>query len=289
MNIHFIHDLWFYKSLVCSRFLKALGILFTIDKFLECFGCFSWLQIHDFYFGLAICTISLLWGIWILIKTKQKVTLKINNRTRLSIFYGDLFKERHIRVIPVNEYFDTHLDDGIIAPNTVHGQFLKRYITRIPELRRKIDAQLQHLRQLPNTRQRNMVAGLPQNPYPLGTTIRIEMDGQYYLLVAVTRFNQVEHVDVADSEYMGIMQRLFYHIEQLNDGKSVSLPLIGSGQAGFGYTNMQLLNLIVQAASLSDRLAVIHGINVVLYDSESMRKSINLSVIKSLYDNWKIL
>lgn len=256
---------------------------------MECFDCFSWLQIHDFYFGLAICTISLLWGIWILIKTKQKVTLKINNRTKLSIFYGDLFKERHIRVIPVNEYFDTHLDDGIIAPNTVHGQFLKRYITRIPELRRKIDAQLQHLRQLPNTRQRNMVAGLPQNPYPLGTTIRIEMDGQYYLLVAVTRFNQVEHVDVADSEYMGIMQRLFYHIEQLNDGKSVSLPLIGSGQAGFGYTNMQLLNLIVQAASLSDRLAVIHGINVVLYDSESMRKSINLSVIKSLYDNWKIL
>ena len=52
---------------------------------------------------------------------------------------------------------------------------------------------------------------------------------------------------------------------------------------------MQLLDLMVQAASLSDRLAVTHGIRVVLYDSESMRKSINLSVIKSLYDNWKIL
>ena len=241
------------------------------------------------YFGIGILSLSLLWGIWFLFKTKQKVTLKINNRTKLSIFYGDLFKEQNIRVIPVNEYFDTHLGDGIIAANTVHGQFLKRFMARIPELRMKIDAQLQHLSRLPNARQRNMVEGLPQIPYPLGTTIRIEMDGQYYLLVAVTRFNQDEHVEVADSEYMGIMQRLFYRIEQLNDGKPVSLPLIGSGQAGFGYTNMQLLNLMVQAASLSDRLAVINGIHVVLFDGESIRKSINLSVIKSLFDNWKIL
>lgn len=289
MNKHFFPDLIFYKNLVWSRFLKALGILFSIDRVLECFDCFSWLKNHGMYFGIGILSLSLLWGIWFLFKTKQKVTLKINNRTKLSIFYGDLFHEQGIRVIPVNEYFDTHLGDGIIAPNTVHGKFLKSYLARIPDLRRKIDAQLQHISSLPTTRQRDMVDGLPQNPYPLGTTIRIEMDRQYYLLVAVTRFNQDEHVDVADSEYMGIMQRLFYYIEQLNDGKSVSLPLIGSGQAGFGYTNMQLLNLMVQAASLSDRLAVMQGINVVLFDSESMRKNINLSVIKSLFDNWKIL
>lgn len=289
MNNHFFHDLWFYKSLVWTRFLKSLGILFTIDRLLECFDIFSCLKTHGPYLGLVIIILSLLWGIWFLFKTKQKITLEINKRTKLSILYGDLFHEQGMRVIPVNEYFDTHVGDGIIASNTIHGKFLSRYSTRVPELRQKIDAQLQRHEQLPITRQRNMVDNLPQVPYPLGTTIRIEMDGQYYLLVAVARFNKAGHVDVTDSEYMMIMQRLFNSIEQLNDGKPVYLPLIGSGQAGFGYTNMQLLNLMVQAAGLCDRLSVIQGVNVVLYDCVSMRKSINLSVIKSLFDNWKIL
>lgn len=192
-------------------------------------------------------------------------------------------------MIPVNEYFDTHLGDGIIAPNTIHGKFLARLTAHINELRRMIDDQLALKDTLPSNRERTLVEGLPQNRYPLGTTIRVTINNQTYLLVAVTRFNENEHVEVDDSEYMGIMQKMFYSVEQLNDAQTVNIPLIGGGQAGFSYTNMQLLNIMVQAACLTDRLAVVNGINIILYDGKSIKNSINLNVIKILFENWKIL
>lgn len=289
MNSHFFSDLFFYRSQVFSRFLKSLGILFTIDKLLGCFDFYAEFTSPNMFFGIVIILLSSLWAIWFLLKKKQNITLKINKRTKLSVCYGDIFTENGIRVIPVNEYFDTHLGDGIVATNTLHGKFLSKYYNCINDVDEKIREQLFGIESLPQVRQRNMVQGLPQDRYPLGTTIRIEINGQYYLLVAVTRFNQYEHVDVDDSEYMGIMQKMFYHIEQLNNGNAVCLPLIGSGQAGFGYTNMQLLNMMIQAAALTDRLSVVNGIRVILYGSENMKKEMNFSVIKSLYDYWKIL
>ena len=248
----FVKNLWTYKAIVFSKFLKSLGVLFSIEKLLELFDTGDCLKTHSFILGVVLLIASAFWGISFLLFKKKKIQLSINKRTKLSTYYGDLFNEQGIRVIPVNEYFDTHLGDGIIASNTIHGKFLARLTAHINELRRMIDDQLALKDTLPSNRERTLVEGLPQNRYPLGTTIRVTINNQTYLLVAVTRFNENEHVEVDDSEYMGIMQKMFYSVEQLNDAQTVNIPLIGGGQAGFGYTNMQLLNIMVQAACLTN-------------------------------------
>lgn len=285
----FLKNFWAYKTVAFARFLKCLGVLFSIEKLLELFDSCDYLKVHTIGLGIILLVLSLVWGIGFLICKKEKIKLSINKRTKLSIYYGNLFSESGIRVIPVNEYFDTHLGDNIIAPNTIHGKFLSRLTGQISELRNMIDEQLASKEALTANRERNFVVGLPQKRYPLGTTIRIIINNQTYLLVAVTRFNANEHVEVDDSEYMGIMQRIFSSIEQMNDVQTVNVPLIGGGQAGFDYSNMQMLNMMVQAACLTDRLAVVNGINIILYNSQSIKDSINLNVIKTLFENWKIL
>lgn len=284
-----VKNLWTYKTIVFARFLKSLGVLFSIEKLLELLDTDEYIKTHTFVLGVVLLFASAFWGICFLLFKKKKVRLSINKRTKLSIHYGDLFNENGIRVIPVNEYFDTHLGDGIIAPNTIHGKFLARLKPHITELKNMIDAQLALQETLPPNRERTLVEGLPQKRYPLGTTIRITINNQTYLLVAVTRFNANEHVEVDDSEYMGIMQKMFNSVEQLNDAQIVNIPLIGGGQAGFNYSNMQLLNMMAQAACLTDRLAVVNGINIILSNSQSIKDSINLNVIKTLFENWKIL
>lgn len=285
----FVKNLWIFKTIAFARFLKSLGVLFSIEKLLELFDTSNYLKAHTVGLGVVLLIASIIWGVLFLLCKKKKIRLSINKRTKLSVHYGDLFNEQGVRVIPVNEYFDTHLGDGIIAANTIHGKFLTRLTAHITELRNMIDEQLSLKEALATNRVRSFVEGLPQNRYPLGTTIRITINNQTYLLVAVTRFNANEHVDVDDSEYMGIMQKMFSSIEQLNDAQTVNIPLIGGGQAGFGYSNMQLLNMMVQAACLTDRLAVVNGINIILYDGQGIKSSINLNVIKTLFENWKIL
>lgn len=285
----FVKNLWTYKTIVFARFLKSLGVLFSIEKLLELLDTDEYLKTHTFVLGVVLLIASAFWGICFLLFKKKKVRLSINKRTKLLIHYGDLFNENGIRVIPVNEYFDTHLGDGIIAPNTIHGKFLARLKPHITELKNIIDAQLAFKETLPPNRKRTLVEGLPQKRYPLGTTIRITINNQTYLLVAVTQFNANEHVEVDDSEYMGIMQKMFSSVEQLNDAQIVNIPLIGGGQAGFNYSNMQLLNMMAQAACLTDRLTVVNGINIILHNSQGIKDSINLNVIKTLFENWKIL
>lgn len=285
----FIKNLWTFKTIAFARFLESLGVLFSIEKLLELFDTGCYLKTYSLGLGVVLLIASIFWGVLFLLCKKEMIRLPINKRTKLSVHYGDIFNEQGVRVIPVNEYFDTHLGDGIIAANTIHGKFLARLTAHITELRNMIDEQLALKEALPVYRDRNLVEGLPQNRYPLGTTIRITINNQTYLLVAVTRFNEKEHVEVDDSEYMGIMQKMFSSVEQLNDAQTVNIPLIGGGQAGFGYSNMQLLNMMVQAACLTDRLAVVNGINIILYDSQDIKSSINLNVIKTLLENWKIL
>ena len=198
---------------------------------------------------------------------------------------GDIFKANGMKVIPVNEYFDTHLGDGIINESSIHGQFLSKYINQISSLRKMIDEQLSKFEPLPENRTRTMVDNLPKNRYSLGTCVRIIIDKQYYLLVAIARFNSNEHVEPSTEEYPEVIRKLFNGIEQLNDGNAVYMPLVGSGNSGYELTNMQMLNTIVQAASNANKLSITNGLYLYLYNDEQIA-SINLNIIKYLYDRW---
>ena len=284
-----IGTIWQYKLLLSTRFLEALGVLLLVyelfsmvfDKSLECKG----LKICIFISILSVC---IGYALWSLFRKKKELTLCINKRTELTIEKGNVLKANGMRVIPVNEYFDTHLGGGIIKETSIHGQFLAQFKERIPEVRKMIDEQLARLDPLPLNRHRDMVVGLPQNRYPLGTCVRIIIDNQYYLWVATTRFNSNEHVEVSAEEFPEVMRKMFNGIEQLHDGNAVYLPLVGSGISGYELTNMQILNTIVQAAHNANKLSLTEGLYLYLYDDKQIN-SINLNVIKYLYDRWVTL
>ena len=220
-----------------------------------------------------------------LFRKKEALTIDINKRTRLKIEKGNIMDANGIRVIPVNEYFDTHLGDGIIKESSLHGQLLSKYTDRISELRKLIDEQLGKMEPLPSNRVRTLVSGLPQKRYPLGTCVRLFLDSDCYLLVATTRFNANEHVDVSAEEFPEVIRKMFNGIEQLHDGNAVYVPLVGSGISGYELSNMQILNTIVQAAHNASRLSLTNGLYLYIYSDEQM-DSINLSIIKYLYNRW---
>lgn len=278
-----------YWRLLLTRFWAALAILQAVKNLLSLIPQIK--QVVDGY-GIICFTliviVSLLYSYYVLCSKRKSLSLKLNKRTTLNVFYGDLFAQEGMKVIPVNEYFDTHLGDGIVAPNTVHGLFLKKYQGQIPRLNNLLRKQLEKQTPVQEAhREREMVPGLPQTPYPLGTCVRLEVDNKKYLLVAVTRFNKNEHVDINLHEYPIVIQKLFYGIEQLCDANPVYLPLIGGGQAGVKLSKMQLLNTIIRAGQNSE-VSIVNGVNIVLYGDDA-KNEINLNLIQHLYECWKVL
>ena len=279
----------FWKPIL-TEFLASIGTLFLIWE-VACL-ILPWLYAPStcckIIVGVFILLLSGLYAWYQILRKPKSLKLEINRRTNLYIQKENLMAVNGVKVIPVNEYFDTHNGDGIIKPSSLHGQLIAIFDGRIDELKRKIKEQLSQMEPLPSNRQRTMVPDLPQVRYPLGTCIRITDNDNIYMLVAVTRFDQNEHVDVATEEYPEIIRKMYNGIEHLQDGNPVYLPLIGSGISGYQLTNMQILNTLVQMAHNADRLAVTKGIHICIYDDKQM-DSLNLNIIEYLYNRWKTL
>lgn len=285
-----VETIWQYKLLLGTKFMEALGILMLLYELFSLI--FKPDSLENASLRIWIFSILVLLSVGYALLTvfykKEKLTISINKRTEMTIEKGNILNAPGLRVIPVNEFFDTHLGDGIIKDTSIHGQFLTQYKDRIPEVQKLINKQLAKINPLPSNRTRNMVAGLPQKRYPLGTCIRLIIDKQCYLLVATTRFNSNEHVEVSAEEFPEVIRKMFNGIEQLHDGNAVYLPLIGSGIAGYELTNMQILNTIIQSAHNANKLNLTNGLYLYLYDDRQI-SSINLNVIKFLYDRWVTL
>lgn len=276
-----------YWRLILTRMMAALAVCLTMKNilfFIPIAKCII-VSYGVWIFGL-ILFVSLVYAFWILMGKTDKLTLDLTKTTKLTVSYGDLFAQGGVKVIPVNEYFDTHLGDGIVSPKTIHGLFLKKYQGQISKIESKIRKELDDKGPLSGShRERHMVKGLPQIPYPLGTCIRLTIENKKYLLVAITRFNENEHVDIKLPEYPIVIQKLFYEMEQLSDANPVYLPLLGGGQAGVKLTKMQLLNTIIRAGQNSE-VSIYGGVHVILY-GEELKKEINLKIIEHLFKCWK--
>lgn len=277
---------WRYLWSQCST---ALGLLLMLWGVLELY-CKELPDIWGKVLAIAFILASILYAFRQLFRHPDTLELEINKRTKLKIEKGDIFtlSADGVCVIPVNEYFDTHLGDGIINPRSLHGQLIVRFNGRENELRDMIDQSLSRKEDLPNGRIRTMVPNLPQKRYPLGTCVRINDGERLFMLVAISRFNEDEHVEVAAEEYPEVIRKMYNGIENLNDGKTVYMPLVGSGISGYQLNEMQLLNTMIQSAHNAKTLAVTNGLHLCIYGDE-MWNALNLNVIEYLYDSWKSL
>lgn len=283
--------IWDYHQMFFSSAFACLGVIMAL---LEIASFFEYVKsaiegnTAKTIIGAVVIASSFIYAYYKLFNKKKTLVLEINNRTKLYIRKENLMSVSGMKVIPVNEYFDTHNGDGIINPSSLHGQFLSQFDGRIDELKEKIYAQLENIQPLPSNRKRTMIPDLPQERYPLGTCIRINDNDNIYMLVAVSRFDENEHVDVAKEEYPEIIRKMYNGIDKLQNGLPVYLPLVGNGISGYQLTEMQILNTIVQMAHNADRLSVTKGIHVCIYNDEQMN-CLNLNIIEYLFNRWKTL
>lgn len=71
----FIKNLWIYKTIVFSRFLKSLGVLFSIEKLLELLDTGDCLKTHSFILGIVLLIASAFGGIGFLLFKNKKIQL----------------------------------------------------------------------------------------------------------------------------------------------------------------------------------------------------------------------
>jgi len=247
--------------------LTLLGFLGIVNNNL------CWCSILSIIVGVFF--LCVLYGL-IMTRKKTRIKLEINSNFTVTIEHGDLFEKHGTILIPVNEYFDTIVDDVIIDHKTLHGQFIdKNYgpnVDTLDELiQRGLSSKEDRLVEINDNRQRGK-----KTKYKLGTCVDIENDGNKYILFAFTHFDKNDHAYIDTSEIPDVIFEILKHI---NHRENIYLPVFGTGLSRIGRNSQRMLLFILECLDIYQKY--VGNINIECYDISKF----NLNTVESFFDN----
>ena len=195
--------------------------------------------------------------LWIRANKMESIKLRINGST-LEVKLGDIFEEEELKVIAFNEYFDTIVDDDIIAKNSLNGIFIT---TKLKGSLEDFDDEIDKY---------------------LSTICKYKNE---YLFTALTRFDKDNKTKILLKDYVYALMNFWSEIDRVYAGKSVSIPLLGSGQTRIedkiDILEQELLELLIWTFKVS-RIKIKHPSKITIVIYPNNKEKINFYKLKEL-------
>lgn len=178
-------------------------------------------SIYGWIFIVALALIYL--AIWIWSNNLNKIDINVEG-SEVTIKVGDIFSEPGLKAISFNEYFDTIVDNKIIAESSLNGIFIQKHLGKpISELDRHIENySFEKSEKLKNNSERTSGNKLR---YKIGT-ICVYRD---FLLTAFTKFDNDNKAILTMPEYLEFLINFWDKVNNVYAQQSVSTPVFGSG------------------------------------------------------------
>lgn len=239
----------FFDSQLLELFYKILSVISVITSLLFIFIDIP-MQLKLFIGLVVLVLLIILYCIlWWLSNKKTHINLNIEG-SPVEIKFGDIFKEEGLKVIAFNEYFDTLVDNKVIAENTLNGFFIKNFIDNVSLFDEQIYNDL-HLQEKVIGTNENRFLG-KKTKYKLGSIFKYESQ---YLLTAFSRFDDKNRAHLSMQDYISCLLEFWNEIDIIYAGRTIVIPLLGSGITRFkGYENVseqELLELILWSFKVS--------------------------------------
>lgn len=270
----------FFDRILWKNYLSILGIVSSIITLISFFGTAQNIRIDSIYIIIAFVIILTLIFIYIWWDANHQtcVRLKINN-TEVNVQEGNIFelldkapeqRKGEISVIGVNDYYDTIVDDQIVAKKTLHGQYIERI------------ASAEKLEQLEQAITTSKVANKKGNyieimDRPRGRKTRysigslVEFEG--YVLAAFTKFDKNDKAYLSAEEYVGFWMSFWNNMDEIYAGRTINIPLMGAGITRFRNgkpSKQELLEIMLWSLKISGfhNTYADRQINMIIYKAD---------------------
>lgn len=193
----------------------------------------------------------------------SKVEIKISNsNTIIEVVFGDLFKLEGIRTIAVNEFFDSKIGKPV-SDKSLHGIFINKCFGGHPEsFDKQVEEQLKAIESVDVEK----VEGKTKS-FPIGTSALVAVNQDQYLLFALAKTEPATCKAYSDVTMMWVaLNQLWQRARIELGGRTLNIPLVGSGLSGLGLPTRDLLNLIILSLITETKAKpVTHRIRIVLH------------------------
>ena len=166
---------------------------------------------------------------WHWLRVSNRKTAIINvGRMKVFVGVGDIWKAEGLKVIAWNEFFDTQVDDKIIARRSLHGRYITNYESDINALDDDISRDSRLLSKIAEEGVRRPLGGKTTR-YKLGT---IFARGDY-LMLAFTKFDSDNRAYLTLAAYVDCLASFWKELNIIYSMRSITIPLMGSGITRF--------------------------------------------------------
>jgi len=205
--------------------------------------------------------------------TKNQVTLNIRGM-KVIVKQGDIFSANGWKLIPFNEYFDTQVDDIIVAHNSLNGKYIDSLSDDEKEALKLAIATDNR-----SPLQRYESTDGAKTRYELGT-IKVFQD---VMMLALTHFNEQNEAHTNRAEYENTLRKMWKEINRTYQGKPINIPLIGGGLTRLDdmtdKPNEQLLRCILCTLRTSN-VTFVENVHISIILTKKALETINLYELK---------
>lgn len=208
---------------VIEYFLKVTSLISTAFSLIVLFIDIP-VTSKVFYGYIFLTLMALIYlTIWLWSNRLRKIDINVEG-SDVTIAVGDIFQQPGLKVISFNEYFDTKVDNIVIAKASLNGLFIENYLNiSVAELDSHIDRYAFEAEDIiGNNTQRNVGK---KTRYKIGT-ICMYKD---YLLTAFSKFNENNKAQLTMPEYLGFLINFWDKVNNIYAQQNVSTPIFGSG------------------------------------------------------------
>lgn len=213
----------FFDRRVIENFLKITSVISATLSLLvlfveipaECKTTYGWI-----FIGLLILIYLVIW-VWS--NNLNKIDINVEG-SEVTIKVGDIFLEQGLKAIAFNEYFDTLVDNKIIAEGSLNGIFIKKHLgVPVSDLDRHIE---EYSFDSSEILERNTDRKLGKKVRHQIGTICVYKD---FLLTAFSKFDDDNKAVLTMPEYLEFLINFWDKVNNVYAQQSVSTPIFGSG------------------------------------------------------------
>jgi hypothetical protein len=189
---------------------------------------------------------------------------------------ADLFALPYDLVISTNSTFDTDVKGGIIAKDSLQGQFLERVFEGdVQELNKQIERSLA-------SREFEKIDGIGKKKrYPLGTVAVIKRENKVFYMLAMSHLNAEGNARTTPRELETALDGLWREISERGELGDIAVPVIGTGKGRVQSPRQKIIEHIAQSfADASKNHKVANKLVIVVSPADAEKYDINLFQIR---------
>ena len=265
-----------FSGAATAKFFSVLGVLYLLVDIADAFKVYT----KDKYshFGLIFLTVPALLFVLSTRRPVSRITYKVPKKDFMyEVKIGDLFKEPGEIIISSNSTFDTDMSNGLIAPNSLQGQFALQFFQgQTAEIDRQIEASLAGESSIVNERRPGK-----KKEYPIGTVARVSVHGKNFYLVAMSHLNEngtaYSDVRILDDA----LEKLWENMAQKAELGDIVMPLIGTGRGRVAMSRMKIIERIAQSfADASHERTFSNKLTIMVRPEDASKFSLNLFQVR---------